>query len=679
MKLTFQKPHLSITTFPETELPEFTLITGVNGAGKTHLLRAIGAGDISTDIAPNPKQEIKFFDWGSLVPSDMGTTTVTNLHSERSQLLNVIRESCSHYQKNLDAIIKKYNLYTLHTGNDAWKLCTVSIEEIAQFSLTNSLTAQAICSISDKIIKQLVNSDLSKSVQDEIVNNYGAQIIHSELGHLVELVVKYAKTRLQTHQEQIDKLHDEYGRNIVVLSQSNLDDQAFSWNSGNLFQQSFSQMFLAYFELQKLNKLHKLNHDEGRNSGHVLTEEEFCKRHGSPPWDFVNEVFTNAKLDFSISYPESYTAVDFTPKLTKLSTGVEINFSDLSSGEKILMSFAFCLYYSRDDRQLIQKPKLLLFDEIDAPLHPSMSRHLINTITETLVKKHGVHVIMTTHSPSTVAIAPAESVYIMKPSEAGLHKVNKNQAIALLTAEIPTLSINFDGRRQVFVESGNDAKYYDAIYKILRSNLNSERSLTFIAVGLKNSKGEDVGSGSNQVTRIVDSLVKHGNESVFGLIDWDKKNQPKDRIVVLAHEKRYAIENCLLDPLLVAALVVLECPKFHAEIGLKELGNRTNFYNMTAEHYQTFVNNVQTKVLGSNSQPDSILVKYKGGFSLNISQEYLQSQGHNLEEKVKTAYPCLKRFNNTGLMLHVAEVILSECPNFIPMELEECLTALLNK
>jgi energy-coupling factor transporter ATP-binding protein EcfA2 len=646
MKLTFQKPHRSIKNFPETELPKFTLITGVNGAGKTHLLKAIGDGDISTDIAPNPKQEIKFFYWGSLVPSDMGTTTVTNLHSERSQLLNVIRESRSQIQNNLDSLIKQYNLYNLYTGNEPWKLCTLSAEEIAQ----------------------------------HLPNGSSAQMIYSDLGKIIKQVVNLAKAKLSTRGEQIDKLYSDYGRSIVVLSQRNLDDQAFSWHGGGLFQQSFSEMFLVYFELQKLNRWRRCEYEDGKSTEPFLTEKEFNDHHGIPPWDFVNEVFTNAKLDFSISHPEFYTAIDFTPKLTKISTGVEINFSDLSSGEKILMSFAFCLYYSRDDRQLIQKPKLLLFDEIDAPLHPSMSRHLINTITETLVKKHDVHVIMTTHSPSTVAIAPAESVYIMKPSEAGLHKVNKSQAIALLTAEIPTLSINFDGRRQVFVESGNDAKYYDAIYKILRSNLNSERSLTFIAVGLKNSKGEDVGSGCNQVTHIVDSLVEHGNESVFGLIDWDKRNQPKDRIVVLAYNRRYAIENCLLDPLLVATLVIRESKEFRAEIGLKESECYTNLHNMTAERYQTFVNHVQTKVLGIKPGTDLVSVKYRGGFSLDISREYLQFQGHDLEDKVKTAFPCLKRFNNTGSLLsHIADLLLSDHSNFIPMELEECLTALLNK
>ena len=646
MKLTFQKPHRSIKNFPETELPKFTVITGVNGAGKTHLLKAIGDGDISTDIAPNPKQEIKFFYWGSLVPSDMGTTTVTNLHSERSQLLNVIRESRAHHQNSLNDIIKRHALDSLYSDNDIWKLCTLSVEEIAQ----------------------------------HLPNGSSAQTIYSALGNLIQQIVKTAKAKLSTHGEQIDGLFVEHGRNIVILSQHDLDNPTFSWYGGGLFQQSFSEMFLAYFELQKLNRWRRCEYEDGKSTEPFLTEKEFNDHHGIPPWDFVNEVFTNAKLDFSISHPEFYTAIDFTPKLTKISTGVEINFSDLSSGEKILMSFAFCLYYSRDDRQLIQKPKLLLFDEIDAPLHPSMSRHLINTITETLVKKHDVHVIMTTHSPSTVAIAPAESVYIMKPSEAGLHKVNKSQAIALLTAEIPTLSINFDGRRQVFVESGNDAKYYDAIYKILRSNLNSERSLTFIAVGLKNSKGEDVGSGCNQVTHIVDSLVEHGNESVFGLIDWDKRNQPKDRIVVLAYNRRYAIENCLLDPLLVATLVIRESKEFRAEIGLKESECYTNLHNMTAERYQTFVNHVQTKVLGIKPGTDLVSVKYRGGFSLDISREYLQFQGHDLEDKVKTAFPCLKRFNNTGSLLsHIADLLLSDHSNFIPMELEECLTALLNK
>jgi hypothetical protein len=44
-----------------------------------------------------------------------------------------------------------------------------------------------------------------------------------------------------------------------------------------------------------------------------------------------------------------------------------------------------------------------------------------------------------------------------------------------------------------------------------------------------------------------------GNESVFGLIDWDGKKMPTLRIHVLCHGLREGLETALLDPLLVVA------------------------------------------------------------------------------------------------------------------------------
>lgn len=41
MILEFHKPHLSITELAQTELPDFTVLTGVNGSWKSHLLSAI--------------------------------------------------------------------------------------------------------------------------------------------------------------------------------------------------------------------------------------------------------------------------------------------------------------------------------------------------------------------------------------------------------------------------------------------------------------------------------------------------------------------------------------------------------------------------------------------------------------------------------------------------------------
>jgi len=141
-------------------------------------------------------------------------------------------------------------------------------------------------------------------------------------------------------------------------------------------------------------------------------------------------------------------------------------------------------------------------------------------IEESLVRR-GVHVIMVTHSPSTIAVASPESVHVMRAGEPGIHKTTKQGAISALTEEIPTLSISFHGRRQVFVESEFDAERYELIYRRARPLLGSDRSLTFVPIGAR----EQI-TGSDQVKQIVRALSLGGNQTVLGLIDWDTKNDP---------------------------------------------------------------------------------------------------------------------------------------------------------
>ena len=55
MRLEFQRRHLSIIGFPSIELPALTIILGLNGSGKTHLLQAIQNGAVHNSVAPvNP-------------------------------------------------------------------------------------------------------------------------------------------------------------------------------------------------------------------------------------------------------------------------------------------------------------------------------------------------------------------------------------------------------------------------------------------------------------------------------------------------------------------------------------------------------------------------------------------------------------------------------------------------
>jgi hypothetical protein len=54
MQLELRQPYLSITTFPTVEVPQLTIIVGLNGSGKSHLLEAIDRGAITNDVIPPP-------------------------------------------------------------------------------------------------------------------------------------------------------------------------------------------------------------------------------------------------------------------------------------------------------------------------------------------------------------------------------------------------------------------------------------------------------------------------------------------------------------------------------------------------------------------------------------------------------------------------------------------------
>ena len=93
------------------------------------------------------------------------------------------------------------------------------------------------------------------------------------------------------------------------------------------------------------------------------------------------------------------------------------------------------IYTSNTDAQF---PEVILFDEPDAYLHPSMCQFMLRVVQNIFVIEKGIKVIMTTHSPTTVALAPDNSLYKMDRRSGSIIKTNKNHAIHLLSDGIFT-------------------------------------------------------------------------------------------------------------------------------------------------------------------------------------------------------------------------------------------------
>ena len=89
------------------------------------------------------------------------------------------------------------------------------------------------------------------------------------------------------------------------------------------------------------------NQTKGHTEIRFLLKEEFVNTFGEAPWEFVNKIIKEASLDYHINSPaNSHRDAPFELKLVNNFNNTEIQFGDLSSGEKVLMPLALALYYS---------------------------------------------------------------------------------------------------------------------------------------------------------------------------------------------------------------------------------------------------------------------------------------------------------------------------------------------
>jgi AAA domain, putative AbiEii toxin, Type IV TA system len=651
LKLTLSATIHSISFLTADLLPDFSVITGLNGSGKTHLLRGIENGCVLVDGISKGDGTSRFFDFNSIVPTAIAPFASLTLSSLRANTLNQISNLQNQFRSHLEMQIRgPLGLVTEVEPNfnvlDSFEL----IERAKEFFLLPE-SERPLYLVS---LYLAVNATVDAHSTDANLRQFGLPL-------------------------GLRKFAADSNLSIFTLDGNNLADSAIDlWGSSYIFQQNLGQLFVTYRDLHLANSLRK-NKKSELNDPSITTfsSDEFANHYGQAPWSFVNEILEKAHLNFRINCPNEFSYDDFTPTLTKVDSGVVVPFEQLSSGEKVLMSFALCLYQAKDGRQAVEYPEILMLDEIDAPLHPSMVKDLIATIKDVLVSEKKIKVILTTHSPTTVAIAPEESIFVMSESRS-LTKSSKDAALRLLTFGVPTLSISFDSRRQIFVESRRDAKIYDSLYSQIKSKLNSDRSLTFIAVSGEVANNHIAGEkgGCSEVKKLVNELSSGGNKSVLGLIDWDTSNKSTNKIRVLAEGRRYALENCILDPCLLAFLIIKENLVEAKKLKLID-ENETYLSIMQADkdRIQKMVNDLVSLLEFSGSK---VKCSYAGGADLELPEELLMGNGHAYAVKIINRFPFLNNLGSragtnfeAAVCDRIAENVAPDAHDWLPIEIQE--------
>lgn len=196
----------------------------------------------------------------------------------------------------------------------------------------------------------------------------------------------------------------------------------------------------------------------------------------------------------------------------------------------------------KEEDEQEQAAELLLLDEPDAHLHTSMVKRYLEHVQQ--LTEHGIRIIMITHRPDTIALAPEESLFEMRREgdRTSIVKVtSKTELIGRLAGD--TIAV-LPGVRVVLVEDEDDRRFHQWAYDRAREldQVPANPRLVFMPV---NARG---GGGRDAVMKRLAALQNEGLGSVHrGLIDGDNMTDLlPDGVVRL---ERYTLESYLADPI----------------------------------------------------------------------------------------------------------------------------------
>jgi predicted ATPase len=636
--LRFLKPHRSIFVLPSVELPDFAVITGINGSGKSHLLEAIKNGAIRIDGVEANDADMRLFNWTNLVPAEGGLVDPIQLGKARSAYLDSIADRYAEIRRKFITDVSGLNL-----------------------PFISLVDVDAVLNIGqEKFFELQKNQDSNRWKQfSHILNTTHTACLGVGGNNPIarDLLVECANLK---------------GKPLASLTSQDIYEAfPLNWSPVDMFQQNFSQIFARYHKAWEDNRYNRFVNETYSEQNPHLSDIEFVKRYGEPPWGFVNRLLQEARLDYRITNPSGRADIMFEAKLVNKTSHAEISFQDLSSGEKIIMSFALCVYYANDRIGRARYPKLLLFDEVDAPLNPSMTKDIVRIIKNVLVAEKGIKVILTTHSPATVAFSSEGSLFRLDKQPRALIPCTRDQAVQFLTSGYISVT---DGSRFVITESQQDRLVYNSIFRKLveRNKLPESPNLIFIQASDKKDK---TGGGRQQVRNWSDKLPAAGLNQIFGLIDRDNNNVASATVKVI---RRHSLENYLLDPIVLYAVLMHrgEHVKFF-DAGLKD-GNYFELRSADQPTLQRIADAVCTYIAAHQpaikNASGVFEITYISGKAIFAPAWLRECRGHDLETAVRDAFRA--KIGNAFVITQndcadLIDMLSERLPEFVPTDLVE--------
>ena len=400
MKLNFKEQYKSISKFNSVELEDFTVLTGVNGSGKSHLLEAIEQKKVVI-TGFEDSNNIVYFNYETFRLENERVFNAQAIASEKE-------EDWTFFEQQIKA-----NVLSWKNGLGENYQKVVNLVEDKDKSIWWLYKKD----FNDDVLYNLFQDSYKK-----IITNHFKNIKNNQHAHAIFSLIK-------TLSYSIDEITKEDFLNSykpVGLKNDFLPTQ-------------IGKVIWDYYVRYRENLVNGYENEKHGTNNNVLEKPEFEQKYGPKPWEIINEILKKFNtLDYTLKSPAgSNHLYQFQLKLLHTKNhDLEIDFSNLSSGEKILMALVASIYKTSSDNLF---PEVLLLDEIDASLHPSMMQNLLDVINEIFLERN-IKIILVTHSPTTIVLAPEETIFIMeKYGEDRIKKKDKEKALSILTEGYATL------------------------------------------------------------------------------------------------------------------------------------------------------------------------------------------------------------------------------------------------
>ncbi len=407
MKIIFAEEYKSLKSsaqFENCTIPDFTVLTGLNGSGKSHILEALKDGHLTCE---------------TIQPQSITLLSFNDMLGQQANAAGV-QKQCEEF---LDHQI---------TANETWRR---RIRNIYDTHLVHR-DAETHHLLLDKIDENTPVWAIKKSQ------------VTSSLWERIDNFKQALEKEIFDASEFKDFPHHEHIRQSYVLNGTVTRKAGFHYAKfidvlGAMTLSAFTQLFKEHEKSRSTYVEEQFQSDQlGKKSDFEKAFDEKTPK----PWDEINVLIADLSeensgepmFDFQLTHPgsASWSQRD-TARIINKTTDAEIDFNELSSGEQVIFSFILMVF---SERQGQISPPLLLLDEIDATLHPSMIL-VMKGIIESVFSSKGTKVIWATHSPTTIALNDEAAIHVVNGGTQGqkIMKVSKAKALEVLTEGYVTL------------------------------------------------------------------------------------------------------------------------------------------------------------------------------------------------------------------------------------------------